>query len=240
MSTARNRSLFIAATAAAVLVLVVGCGASTVVEERQGTTATVVDKVGRQDLPAVPESNGASLPWRTAGDVRSDADAWGRLKINANWVEFYPTLGETIAVVDFAGFANVVGIEPGDPIGDEPGGAIETVTLIMEIVDSVKATDETSTLRLRMGVPGLATSKEMASDLAPLLSSGTVFVALHRLESGDFRIINENSIWAIAKTGEGIEPVLTEFDGFSWKAYIDGYGDVSSMQEMHERLLAVK
>ena len=91
-----------------------------------------------------------------------------------------------------------------------------------------------------MEVPGLATSNEMASDLVPLLSSGTVFVALHRLESGDYRIINENSIWAIAKTGEGIEPVLTEFDEFSWKAYIDGYGDVSSMQEMHERVLAAK
>ena len=239
MAPARNRSLLLAATAAAVLVLVVGCGAPTTVEERQDTTPTLVGKADPQDLPTVPEPNGVSLPWRTAGDVRSDADAWGLLKINANWVEFYPTLGETIAAVDFAGFANVVAVD-GDTIGDEPGGAIETVTLIMEIVDSVKAADETSTLRLRMEVPGLATSKEMASDLAPLLSSGTVFVALHRLESGDFRIINENSIWAIAKTGEGIEPMLTEFDGFSWKAYIDGYGDVSSMQEMHERLLAAK
>jgi hypothetical protein len=240
MASASNRSLLLAARAAAVLALVGGCGAPTTVEERQDTTPTLVGKADPQDLPTVPEPNGASLPWRTAEDARSDTDAWGRLKINANWVEFYPTLGETIAAVDFAGFANVVGIEPGDTIGDEPGGAIETVTLIMEIVDSVKATDETSTLRLRMEVPGLATSKEMASDLAPLLSSGTVFVALHRLESGDYRIINEHSIWAIAKMGDGIEPVLTEFDEFSWKAYIDGYGDVSSMQEMHERLLAVK
>ena len=240
MRNARNRSLLLATTAAAGLALVSGCEAPTTVEERQDTTPTVVDKAGPQDLLTVPEPIGASPPWRTAANARSDTDAWGQLKIDANWVEFYPTLGKTIEAVDFAGFANVVGIEPGDPTGDEPGGAIDTVTLIMEIVDSVKATDETSTLRLRMEVPGLATSKEMASDLVPLLSSGTVFVALHRLESGDYRIINEHSIWAIAKTGDGIEPVLTEFDEFSWKAYIDGYGDVSSMQEMHERLLAAK
>ena len=131
MRNARNRSLFLAVTAAAGLALVGGCEAPTTVEERQDTTPTVVDKAGPRDLLTVPEPNGASLPWRTAADARSDADAWGRLKIDANWVEFYPTLGETIAAVDFAGFANVVGIEPGDPIGDGPGGAIETVTLIM-------------------------------------------------------------------------------------------------------------
>jgi hypothetical protein len=233
-----NRSAFLAVSAAAVLALLAGCGDSTVPAESQGPTQTVLPTNEPSKPP--PTSTIPELPWRTAQNARSDADAWSLLKIDANWVEFYPSLEKTVEAVDLAGFANVIEIEPSDPIGDEPGGAIETVTLTMQIVDAVKSVDDSPTLRLRMEVPGLATSEQVVAELAPLLSSGTVFVALRRLENGDYRIINEKSIWAISSSGLGIAPVLTEFDEVSWRAYIDGYDDVSSMQEMYERLAAAR
>ncbi|MGB8859265.1 MAG: hypothetical protein WCC60_08415 [Ilumatobacteraceae bacterium] len=133
-------------------------------------------------------------------EAPEDVAFWSEFAVDANWVETYPTVRETVDAVDLAVIANVRAVVPTEPIGgDAPGGEITIVHLEMEVVTDISGSGlKEFTLQLEGGPLDREQYAAWVDELATQLPTGSAF-ALRMTNVG--YIINSWSIWVMTEEG---------------------------------------
>ena len=163
-----------------------------------------------------------------------EAEFWKAFEIDADWIEYYPTLKEMAAGADLVAVGTILSVSlnvhRGDAEEDIFGGAVVTVQ-ITELLSG--ALDGTSfALNLIVTIPVTPdTAEQIEADLNAVKPAGPILFLLRSVETG-YRVVNGYGLWTRTLRDDIDDPLNPEY------LDINIYADELSEMEILEDLVA--
>jgi hypothetical protein len=166
-----------------------------------------------------------------------EARFWEAFEIDAEWVEFFPTLTEMAIGSDIAALGHVTGIVAGTPVSSAPEDIVADAILTVQ-VDEVIRGDERPTLTLSLvyNLPSEDAEAliEAIGALGCSLPSESLLLLLRRRADRDdeYRVVNGYGLWARTRRAAVDAPLNPErpSEGF-FSDEVSGFSSVSDLAD---------
>lgn len=219
--------------------LALGCGGSSgsslIHEDRSdgGDAAEDAGPIdsGANDGPSAIDHDASP----TEGAVERADLFWSAFAVDAEWVEYHPSLAEMAESADLVALASVVGLQIHEVRGNASDDVFQEGRLTLKLDEVLRGEDAPSTTLALVAAHTLGASD--STTLNSLLPLDSVLVLLRRRgnEPGVYNLVNGYGLWAQTERAEVDCPITPDLvDGVC--LYRDELAAVGSVRALAEQL----
>jgi hypothetical protein len=226
----------------AVLGLVVGAASCGGTEDRAAIVPVDENEnveVSIEPAPSTePAPRRASQGYQVSNSPRAAVAWWAQMRLSANWAEVPTNVLDLTESADLVALGSVSEVTAAEPIGPADGSALEVAHVSIDIDHVLKGPDtDTISLRLEIGYRD-GGDESFITGLNSTLPDGSALLFLKQLDSGEYRIINTDSIW-VADGDARWTPPLGTSESEIGSAILGRYADVSAIDALADAIASV-